>query len=102
MALRLELHHLVRGNPGALFLGLELHHTNQMTMNILVPLLRQLGLLGNSFYILHKEFGGKEYERTVEILEALRVDPQATFPLVRGGELCEVLHYCLAEMRGDG
>jgi hypothetical protein len=98
-ALFLELHSLANGNPGSLFAGMELHKARQMSLDELVPLLRSLGLLDSAFYLLHKEFGGKDPARTAEILRALATDPDVRFPRCRGGELHPVVEYCVAEMR---
>jgi len=67
-----------------------------MSLQELVPLLQSLGLADSAFSLLHKEFGGKDPARTVQILRALQADPTARSPLARSGELRPVEH-CLAE-----
>ena len=94
-----EWHALTNGNPGALIAGIELHKSQEMSLEELLPLLRALGLVDSAFYILHKVFGGKDTTRTAEILRTLQMDPEARYPLVRGGALHPVVEYCLAEMR---
>lgn len=93
------LHSLTDGNPGSLFACMELHKAGHMSLQELVPLLQSLGLVGSAFYLLHKEFGGKDPARTVQILRALQADPTAESPLVRSGERHPVVNHCLAEMR---
>jgi len=100
-ALGKELVDIVRGNPGALFAGIELHKEGHFDLVDLVPLLRRLGLVGNAFYILHKEFGGKDPEATARILRTLEEDADASFPRVRGGEQCKVVDYCITQMQLD-
>ncbi len=93
------LHSLTNGNPGSLFACMELHEAGHMSLRELVPLLQSLGLADSAFYLLHKEFGGKDPARTVQILRALQADPTAESPLARSGERHPVVEHCLAEMR---
>ena len=93
-----ELHALTSGNPGSLFACLELDKAGLFALQELVPLLQALGLKDSAFYLLHKEFGGKDATRTSELLRELQADPKAEATLQRGGERRPIVDYCIAKM----
>ena len=92
-----EIGALCRGNPGSLVACKNLHQGGYMSVSELAPLLTRLGLFGNGLYILHKDFGGKNYEITVDLLLALQEDSLVCFPVLCGGERTGVLEYCLSK-----
>jgi hypothetical protein len=90
---------LSKGNPGTWVLGKTLHTESLMEIPDLVALAERLGLVGNSLYILHKEFGGKDVHKTSELLAALLNDPEASFPLLSTRKEESVVAWCIAEKK---
>lgn len=98
-ALLSQLHAIVGGNPGSLFAAFAMHQTNAMSLEELVPLLRDLGLVNSAFYLLHKEFGGKDAALTAANLRVLQANSGAVLPLTRGRGDRPAVTYCVDEMR---
>ena len=93
-----EFRRVARGHPGTLMLGQTLQSRGLMPMEDLGQLAQELGLHGKALYILHKEFGGKDAERTAEVLRLLRNEAAASFPRTRGG-VRPVVAFCTTETR---
>lgn len=89
------------GNPGTIVLGRELEQAGYFDITELVPIARNLGLVNNALYILHKDFGGKVLAVTAELLKKLQKNSALELRKLRTHETVRVLDDVLASMNLD-
>ena len=94
-----DFRRVAHGHLGALLLGRELRARGLLPLTELTTLAREAGLVGDALFILHKEFGGRDPQRTADILRLLKKDAAASCPRARGGGVEPIVAYCTTEAR---